>query len=717
MTAEAMTDYSGFVRREKDGRNCLWLAVDGMSCAGCAFKIEKALNANENVEARVNVTEKRLSLAWSGDKSAGNILVDKAARLGFRFSPVKEKNDGEQEHLRFLMRCMAVSGFASGNIMVFSLALWFTTRDGMGGSTRDLMHWYSALIALPSVMYAGLPFFRSAWGALRRWQTNMDVPISLAVILSCAMSLFETVRGGEYVYFDSATMLLFLLLVGRYFDAKARGHARAAASDLLSLMSGTASVVQDGGYARIPSADIKPDMTLLVARGERILADGVLLEDADAVDTSAITGETLPRPVKAGERVLAGMMNVGNPLRLRVEKTQGESLMNDIIRLMQKAEQGNAVYVRAADRIARWYTPVVHILALMTFLGWWVYGGAPWQTALLYAVTVLIITCPCALGLAVPVVQVIAGGRLFRKGMLLKSADALERLEKTDTVIFDKTGTLTTGEISFTNKADFSNDELSLMASLASCSRHPLARAVSAVEAVQVSLKTEEIAGKGMEAEYEGQKIRLGSASFVGAESAAEDDRQELWFKKGQMPPKRLVFSDSPHADAADVITALKKNYRVIMLSGDRPAVAADVARKLGIEDFRAGVDPKEKLNIIEEETKKGHHVLMVGDGLNDAPSLTLAGVSMSPSSALDIAQNSADIVYQAKGISSVAQALETARRAQRMVRQNFAMAFLYNAAAIPLAMAGLVTPLIAAIAMSASSLAVIGNALRLKGD
>lgn len=713
MTSRNATDYTGFVRHDKDGRNSLRLAIEGMNCAGCAFKIERALNANENVDARVNVTEKRLTLIWKGDARKGNDLIDSATSLGFRFSPVREKDPQTETYTRELLRALAVAGFSSGNLMIFSLALWFSTRETMGGSTRDMMHWYSALIALPTVVYSGMPFFRSAWHALRNWRTNMDVPISVAVVLTSAMSLFETVRGGQHVYFDSAVMLLFLLLAGRYLDAKARAQTRNAAADLMSLMSGSATVIlEDGSDQRIPAADIRPGMTLRVAKGEKILADGNARTDA-LVDASAISGETLPQNIPAGGRVLAGMVNLGPGLSVRVEKSQDDSLMGDIIALMQKAEQGHARYVRLADKIAGWYTPAVHAIAAAAFFGWWIYGGIPWQQALLVAITVLVITCPCALGLAVPVAHVVAGKRLFKNGMLLKSDDALERLARIDTVIFDKTGTLTSGAISFENAEDFTADELALAASLASASRHPLAVAAAQVSARRIPLRSQETEGKGVEAQQNGETVRLGSAAFTGAQ-AADDEKMELWLDTGSGTPKRLAFSDLPHDDARATIAEIAKTCNVIMLSGDRLPAARHIADLAGIADVRAGATPKQKYAVIENEIIKGRHVLMVGDGLNDAAALTRASVSMSPSTALDITQNAADIVYRRKGIVSVRQAIETARKTQNVVRQNFALALGYNAVAIPLAVFGQVTPLVAAIAMSASSLAVIFNALRI---
>lgn len=712
------TDYSSYVSTDTDGVNHLRLIVEGMHCAGCAFKIEKALNANDGVQARVNVTDKRLSMTWAGDRTAGNALLGKVELLGFRFSPLKPAAE-EDAGLKHLLRCIAVAGFASGNLMVFSMALWFSGRDSMGGATRDLMHWYSALITLPTVIYAGMPFFKSAWQALRHGRTNMDVPISVAVILASTVSLYETLHSSEHAYFDSVAMLLFLLLIGRYLDARVRAQATSAASDLLQMMQGTANVIEDGGrMRRMPSAALAPGMRLHVAKGEKILADGITLR-AGSVDTAAITGETWPRAVHAGDTVLAGMINMGAPLEIRIEKTQQNSLIGDIIALMQRAEQGGAAYVRIADRIARWYTPVVHALALLTFLGWWASGAMGFQSALMCAVTVLIITCPCALGLAVPVAQVMAGGRLFRRGMLLKSADALERLEKIDTIVFDKTGTLTTGQMVM-DAADHLDTRLKgNIAALAAASAHPLARAVTAVMPASPPAQATEVDGCGVEVISANGAVwqRLGSAAFAGGNAGADDDKMELWYAAQDTAPVRLTFSDRPHDDAAAVIAALRKKYRVVLLSGDRLSAAASVAAQLGIDEWHGAVNPLHKYAMIDAEISAGRHVLMVGDGLNDAAALSRATVSMSPSSALDIAQNAADVVYQRAGLSSVAEVLQTAARTQRIVRQSFGLALGYNIIAVPLAMTGLVTPLVAAVSMSLSSLLVVGNALRLKGE
>ena len=510
-------DLTSFVEVDvKQGLNTLYLMVDGMRCASCAWRIESSLNAEPDVNARINLTTKRLVVSWKGAASRVNALVDKATALGFTFTPFDsgKQTNAEQNEAAFLLRCIAVAGFATGNIMIFSLALWFSNGDSMGTGTRDLMHWVSGLVAIPAIIYAGIPYYQSAWNVLKRGHTNMDVPISLAVVLATVMSLFETFRHGEYVYFDSSVMLLFLLLIGRFLDKKARGKARMAAQDLLAMMQGVATIRRDNDLVSLPIRELAAGMCLVVAAGEKIAADGIVSKGGSDVDASLITGETIPQHATMGDKLFAGMTNITAPLEIQVSAANDQSLLADIIRLMENAEQAQANYVRLADQVASWYTPVVHVLALGTFLGWLAFGMA-WQPALMIATTVLIITCPCALGLAVPVVQVLASGRLFRRGMLLKSGDALERLATVDTVVFDKTGTLTLGKPQLANRTDIRDADLQLAASMASLSKHPLSRAVAAAwQDALLTLDVQEFSGQGLSAQYDGKPVRLGSRSW-----------------------------------------------------------------------------------------------------------------------------------------------------------------------------------------------------------
>ncbi|UKV14995.1 cadmium-translocating P-type ATPase [Thalassospiraceae bacterium SW-3-3] len=720
----AAINFTDLVSTDDKGVHHLNLMVDGIHCAACVWLIETLLQKNPSVlHARVNMTTRRLRMAWNGDIADVDELVKPVLQMGYRLIPFDPAalEQATQARNSELLRCLAVAGFAAGNVMLLSVSVWAGYFQGMGGATRDLFHWISALIALPAAAYAGIPFYRSAWGAIRNRRVNMDVPISLGVILALGMSLAETTRGGPHAYFDSAITLLFFLLVGRYLDSRARGQARSAAEHLLSLNARSVTVLDDDGTRRLIAPDkAKPGMIVLVAAGERIGIDGEILGGQSDIDTSLITGESIPGIAKPGANVFAGTTNISAPLRIRVTATGQTTLLAEIVRLMENAEQGRAKYVALADRVAKSYAPVVHILSGTTFLGWWLIGGIGWQDALMNAIAVLIITCPCALALAVPVVQVIATGRLLRAGILVKSATALERLTSIRGVIFDKTGTLTTGKPELVSNTE-NEGSLELAASIAANSTHPLSRALvrAAGNATPIA-NVSEHPGQGLSAELPGGVVRLGSRAFCGiaenADLSSHVAGPEIWLQEPERPAVRFVFRDAPRHDAEQVIETLSaRGFDISLLSGDRPVTVSQLAETLGIRDWKAQLSPADKANEIARRAEDGKCDLMVGDGINDAPALVAAHASMSPASAAEISQNVADIVFQGDRLSAVIETIDVAKKSDRLVRQNFMLSFGYNLITIPLAVSGMVTPLVAAIAMSSSSLIVIANALRLR--
>ena len=711
-------DYAAHTQVAADGTASLNLMVEGIHCAACVWLIEALLGRHPAVSwARVNMTTRRLVLRWRADQADAATIVAPVLAVGYRLVPYDPARLGREteRHEKRLLRAMAVAGFAAGNVMLLSVSVWAGHFSFMGPATRDLMHWISALIVLPAVVYCIRPFLYSALGALSHRRTNMDVPITLGVLLASGMSLAETIRGGEYAYFDSAITLLIYLLIGRYLDSRARGRARGAAEHLLTLDAVAVSVLEEDGSQRLcPPSQVRVGQTVLVAAGERIGVDGVVSQGRSDVDCGLITGESVPQAVAPGQRVFAGTLNLSAPLRLRVAAVGEGTLLAEIVRLMEVAEQGRARHVALADRVSRWYAPVVHVAALATFLAWLLGGQVPWQAALLTAVSVLIITCPCALALAVPVVQVIASGRLLRQGILLKTATALERVAEIDTVVFDKTGTLTVGRPELRQDGEWTAADLAQAAALAAVSRHPLARALSAAAPAAAPLDgIVEEPGRGLVA----GPWRLGSRAHVGMTESegGEGDGPELWLAGPERPPVRFAFADRPRDDAGQVVASLlARGLRVELLSGDRAPTVRHLAQGLGIAHWRAACLPAAKVARLEELRAAGHRPLMVGDGLNDAPALAAAYVSLSPSSAVDVSQTAADVVFQGDRLAPVLEVLEVARVSRRLVGQNFALALGYNLFTVPLAMAGQVTPLIAAIAMSTSSLVVIGNALRL---
>ena len=689
-------------------------AVPDIRCAGCIAKLEQGLLRDRRIAAaRVNFTEKRVHLSCLPDAEMPD-LIGAFTTLGFEAHPIgKTPDDADPgaETSRELLRAVAVSGFAMMNIMLLSVSVW----SGAMGATRDLFHWLSALIALPTVAYAGRTFFRSAWRAVRHGRTNMDVPISIGVLLVCAISLYETATGGPHAYFDGAAMLLFFLLCGRWLDSVMRDRARGGVTALLRNMGTGAMVIDGGGRSRwIDATAIEPDMVMLVAAGERLAADGVVVGGSSRLDLSLLTGESAPQAVHPDDRVHAGTLNLDAPVHVRVTAAGGDTALADIARLMGEAAQGKSRYVRIADRAARLYAPAVHCLAIMAFAGWMI-AGAGWHHSLLIAAAVLIITCPCALGLAVPAAQIVAAGALMRRGVLIKDGSALERLAEVDLALVDKTGTLTLGRPEAVDLDRFDIGIKSLILALAQASRHPLSEALTRGISVGDTRPAEvtalrEAPGFGVEARWAGSIVTLGrpQGGDVGDALATE-----LAVDGKSVAVVR--FADRLRPDAHAAIDALRgEGLDAMILSGDRAEAVAPVARALGLT-AQTAMSPQDKLAAIERQAGLGHKVLMLGDGLNDGPALAAGHASMAPGSASDVGKNAADCIFLGDRLMPVVDTIRMARRTQAIVRQNFMAAIGYNVVAVPLAFMGLVTPLVAAIAMSGSSLIVVGNALRLK--
>ncbi len=696
------------------------LVIENMHCGGCLKKVEAALASVPGVvNARANLSAHRATVTHVEGAVDMARLVGALERAGFKAAELAQTENPDLDAVdKDYLKRLAVAGFAAANIMLLSVSVWSGAHGDMPPALKALFHWLSALIALPATAYAGLPFFRSAATALKARRVNMDVPISLGVTLATGMSVYQTIRGSEQVYFDAAVTLLFFLLIGRALDSRMRSRSAGAAANLLGLRAQFALTVHDDGTtSRISARTLAPGMRFLTAAGERLAADGRVVAGGSEIDESLITGETRPRIVSVGDTVYAGTLNLGQPLTIETTASDEHTLIADIARLMHAAEQGKASYVRLADRAAQLYAPAVHALGLATFLGWLAFGNG-WEAALTAAIAVLIITCPCALALAVPAVQVAATSRLFAKGVLVKAPDALERLAEIDTVVLDKTGTLTRGEPVLRSESTVDDSTLGRAASLAAVSRHPYARAVvRAARArgldVVAAGDVMETAGSGLSRGTGGTEERLGSARWCEVEAATD---APLWYRRGNDSPVAFDLVDTPREDAAEVVATLKSaGLAVELLSGDRASEVARIAEAVGIEAATAAMLPAEKLARLGGLKQAGAKPLMIGDGLNDAPALAGGHASISPSSAADITQTAADVVFQGEALAPVLETIAVARASKRMALENFAIALGYNLVFVPLAVIGLVTPLVAAIAMSGSSIAVTVNALRLK--
>ena len=699
------------------GEARIMLSLPTVHCAACISAVERALNRTHGVQsARVNLTLKRVSIEAKPDVTAED-MVAVLAGVGYEAHELDagtlQATVTDQRGRELLMR-LAVAGFAMMNVMMLSVAVW----SGADSSTRELFHWISAAIALPAIAFSAQPFFRSAWSVLQHRHLNMDVPISLAILLASAMSFYEITQGGEHAYFDAALSLTFFLLAGRYLDHRTRAIARSAAEELAALEVPRAERLEGEDVVSVPIAELAVGDLVRVKPGGRMPVDGVVVDGQSELDRSLLTGETVPVFAGPDSVVSAGEVNLTGPLSLRVTAAGEDTSLHRMADLVAMAESSKNRYTSLADKAAGIYAPGVHMLSFLAFLGWMVATGGDVRLSLNIAVAVLIITCPCALGLAVPAVTTAASGRLFRRGMLIKDATALERLAEVDTVVFDKTGTLTQGTPELTNMGDHSLSDLQVAMALAEGSAHPLA--VSLVAAAKRAgvkpaklTKLTEVPGYGVQGLWKGKTVRLGRASWLGAKA---DEQTATYLQIGSTEPVKFSYSDRLRKGASAAVSALKsQGMKLALISGDAPKAVEALANRLGIDDWIAEALPQDKAARISALSESGARVLMVGDGLNDTAALAAAHVSISPATALDAARVASDIVLLGSDMSPMAEATVIARKATRRIKENFGIAAAYNLIAVPIALFGFATPLVAALAMSASSITVSLNALRLR--
>jgi Cu2+-exporting ATPase len=691
----------------------LMLSLPTAHCAACISTVEHGLLAVPGVQsARVNLTMRRVSVDADADVTA-DTLISALKGVGYEAHELDagllSATETDKQGRDLLMR-LGVAGFSMMNVMLLSVAVWSGAED----ATRDLFHWISAAIALPTVIFAGQPFFKSAWAALRVGRLGMDVPISLALILASSISLYETWMGGHHAYFDAAVMLSFFLLAGRYLDHRTRAVARSAAEELAALEVPRATVLRDGAEVVLPISDVIAGDIVRVRPGGRMPADGIVTDGTSEVDRSLLTGESLPGFAGVGTIVSAGEVNLTGPLTLRVTAAGKDSSLHRMADLVAIAESAKTRYTSLAERAARLYSPLVHILSFGAF-GYWLWQtGGDVRFAINISAAVLIITCPCALGLAVPAVVTAASGKLFRKGLLIKNGTALERLAEVDTVVFDKTGTLTMGAPQPTNLADHSVQVLSIAAALAAGSSHPLARALADATQVTTAVVTDlhEVPGYGIEGTWNGSRVRLGRAAWCG--TVPLSDTATYLSLNGET--HAFTFADRLRPGAETAVAALKaQGKRIILISGDAPGAVADLAARLGIVDWTAEALPEQKSARVAALSAAGAKVLMVGDGLNDTAALAAAHVSISPATALDAARVASDIVLLGQDMAPIGDAVRISRQATRRMVENFGISAAYNVIAVPLALMGMATPLAAALAMSLSSITVSLNAMRLR--
>ncbi len=710
MTAPAP---SLFLRASGDGLHSLNCTVEGMTCGRCAITIESELNRLAGVaSARVNATTRRLRVEIDRKVTEPEQVLAAVSALGYGIHPYADDTSSGESRQGNLLVPLAVAGFGTMNVMLFSVSIWAGLASDMGPGTRTLLHWASAVVAIPVVAYSASVFYLPAAAALRHGRVTMDAPISLAILATLAASLYETARGAEHAYFDAAVSLTFFLLVGRVLDRMLRKRSSGAAENLRALTRGRAFRLREGGEPEeVLATELAAGDVIHVPAGELIPADADLMAPGAEIDDSTVTGESMPRVLREGDTLMAGCRNVGPAFRARVTAVGNETRLSSIADIAEAAEVHRGRHQLLADRFSQGYAPLVIGSALLGFAVWLLVVGASLSEATMIAVAVLVVTCPCAAGLATPAVAARAANLLLAGGVIVRDGGALERLAEVTDVVLDKTGTLTRPEFVLDPEVDA---DLARQASaLAATSQHPLCRALSAAYPARPLDGVREFPGRGLEAKG-GE--RLGSAVFTGAGGAASPDgRAELWFRACGGRLARFGFSQSLRPGLRDMVEGLRRRgLRPFILSGDTPNAVATVACAAGLDTWQAGCSPEDKIARVGAMTGEGRQVAMFGDGLNDAAALAYAHVSVAPASATGAAQVAADVILLGNSLEALLGVIDIARKSRRLIAENLVFAAAYNVVSLPLALAGMLTPFIAAILMSSSSILVMLNAMRL---
>ncbi len=708
---------SGHARDIGGGRE-ITVLTDGMRCAACAWLIDRALAREPGVlESSANAVTGRIRIAWDPARTALSKPLARLAALGYRpYLATGEARERERraERNRALLR-IGLAGLGAMQAMMFAEALYLDTSGQMPVPTRDFFRWITFLVSTPVVFWAGWPFIAGAFNELRGRRPGMDTLIAGSSILAWAASTWETLRGGTHVWYDAAVMFVFLLLVARQLEQRARGIASAQVDALARARPAFATrELADGRRESVPVDALAVGDVVRVAVGEPVPADGVLLDAGAQFEESLLTGESAPVPRHAGDPVYAGTACREHAARMRVTRVGAGTRLAELARLVERAQAHRPALARSAERIATWFVSGLAIAAIAVYAWWRVHDPA---RAFEVVLALLVVSCPCALSLAVPAALAAAHGALARIGVLSVRPEALERLALATDIVFDKTGTLGDGKprLERVESCDgiAAEEALRVAAALERDSSHPLAAAFADVAGVPEAAGVRAIAGSGVEGVVAGRRWRLGTAAF--ATGGADDGGVWLGAADGGDARARFVFAERERAGAADAVQRLRAQGLALHLaSGDADAPVQRFARAMGIGAVHARQSPEDKLDLVRALQREGRIVAMVGDGLNDAPVLAGADVSLAIGDGAALAQRAADLVLSGSSLGGVPAAIELARRTRRIVRQNLAWAFGYNLLALPLAASGLVTPWLAALGMALSSLAVTANSLRL---
>ena len=701
------------------------LIVDGINCAACAWLIERRLKETPGItDAYVNYSTHRAALSWNPDRIRLSEILRRIGAIGYRaqpYDPTVHEDLARRETKAFLLR-MGITGALGMQVMMIATAMYFGDSGGIDQGYRGLFRWLSLFLTIPIIVYCALPFFHGALRDLGNRSLGMDVPVSLGLGVAFLGSVWNTWTGTGSVYYDSVAMFVFLLLCARFLETRAR-HRSIATIEGLTLSTPDLAERRDrsGQWCAVSASELSPGDVVRVRPGNGFPADGIILEGATSANESLLTGESTPVAKDTGSEVLAGSVNVDQPVVVEVSRARSGSIISQIVRLTEKAQSYKPRLALAADRAASWFIGGVLVLAVAAGIYWFIRGDADW---LAVVVSILVVTCPCALSLATPAALTSAVNALTGQSVVPVSSDALESLARVDTLMMDKTGTLTEGKLSIKDIdcfGDMARDRvLGIAAALNHSSRHPVARAICRCWPGPVpALSAPQHGVGGVNGVVDGTRYYIGNAEYVGAHTRTRPSFDGTntcsWLADDERLLARIELEDRLRVEARPMLEAIRRRgIDVYLCSGDHAAAVKEIARQLGIRRWSGDMTPSRKLEMLRTLQHQGRRVAAVGDGTNDAPFLSAADVSISMAGGADLARVNADMVLMSDTLLAIPKAIRIAHRTRRIIHQNIAWAVGYNLIAVPAAAAGAVPPWLAAIGMSLSSLIVVTNALRL---